>query len=130
MGHLPIITGYVGLAIISLFSLNIIWHMFTGKIDLTLLVSEADGTASMSRFQLLIFTIVIAFGLVMIIVNTKKFPDGIDASVMGLLGLSGGTYLVSKGVQKSGQAGAANPKASATNQQATSDQNSAKWISD
>jgi len=100
---LPIITGYIGLIIVSLFASAVLWQMFQGKINLALLVSEADGTASMSRFQLLIFTIVIAFGFVMIIVHTKELPKDIDSSVMTLLGLSGGTYLVSKGVQKSGE---------------------------
>lgn len=104
---LSLVTGYVGVAVVSLFALVVLWQIVTGKIDLAKLISEKDGSASMSRFQFLIFTFVIGFGLVLIVVAKAKggdpgFPK-IDSSVLTLLGISGGTYAVSKGIQKANE---------------------------
>lgn len=61
--------------------------------------------ASMSRFQLLVFTFVIAISLFLIVVNSKdKFPD-IPTNVLLLLGISATTYGVSKGIQASSTPG-------------------------
>lgn len=62
------------------------------------LINESSGEASMSRFQLLIFTFVIAMSLFLIIIHEMKFPE-IPGSVWTLLGISGGSYLISKGIQ-------------------------------
>lgn len=73
----------------------------TNKIDLEWLVSEDNGHASMSRFQLLIFTFVIAISFVKLTEANDKFPD-INNGVLTLLGISASTYAVGKGIQKSG----------------------------
>lgn len=52
----------------------------------------------MSRFQLLIFTFVIAMSLFLMVANNMKFPE-IPNGVWALLGISGGSYVVSKGIQ-------------------------------
>jgi hypothetical protein len=54
----------------------------------------------MSRFQLLVFTFVIALSLFLMVVaqNGTKFPE-IPANVLTLLGISASTYAVSKGIQ-------------------------------
>jgi dolichyl-phosphate-mannose--protein O-mannosyl transferase len=80
----------------------ILWKIFTNNIDLKKLISEQNGDASMSRFQFLIFTFVIALMWIYLFFcnECKGFPD-IPPGVLGLIGISGGTYVVSKGIQKS-----------------------------
>lgn len=78
--------------------------IITNKMDLEYLISEDNGHASMSRFQLLIFTFVVAISLVELVEANKannEFPK-IDSSVLTLLGISASTYAVGKGIQKSG----------------------------
>jgi len=73
----------------------------TNKIDLEWLISEDNGHASMSRFQLLLFTFVIAISFVKLTENNNQFPD-VNSGVLTLLGISASTYAVGKGIQKSG----------------------------
>jgi hypothetical protein len=84
-----------GLAVILLVKIA------TDKIDLEWLISEDNGHASMSRFQLLIFTFVIAISLVKLTESLGHFPT-IDSGVLTLLGISASTYAVGKGIQMSG----------------------------
>jgi hypothetical protein len=56
---LLVITIVTALVILGV-AFVVLWDIVLGRIDLQYLVSEADGSASMSRFQLLIFTFVIA----------------------------------------------------------------------
>jgi hypothetical protein len=96
--------------------------MLWDEIDLSKLIAEANGDASTSRFQFLIFTFVVAGSYFLMVVwsltaannaalipminnGTLHLPD-IPAGVLGLIGISGGSYLVSKGIQKSAEAGA------------------------
>lgn len=73
------------------------------------LICEPDGKASLSRFQLLLFTFVIA-GLFMVLsIELGAFID-VPNGVLGLLGISGGSYVISKGVGK----GAPPPKSPET----------------
>ena len=90
--------GYVLLFLISFFGLVVIVGMLRGSIDLSELLDEMDGGASMSRFQLLIFTFIIGLSLFMLVVGGGKFPS-IPAEVLTLLGISASTYGVSKGIQ-------------------------------
>jgi hypothetical protein len=73
--------------------------MITNKIDLRRLISEPSGDASMSRFQFLVFTFVIAISLFLIVTVKQSFPLDIPPAVVGLLGVSGGSYVISKGIQ-------------------------------
>lgn len=77
---------------------SVVWLIATGKIDLSRLISEPNGDASMSRFQLLIFTFVVALSLFAVVVGKGDFPD-VPGSVLALVGISAGSYLVSKGIQ-------------------------------
>jgi len=90
----------VTLGFIGLLGVAVIWQIFTGKIDLSRLISEPSGDASMSRLQLLIFTFVIALSLFLVIANSTEpgFPE-ISGGVLTLLGISASSYLVSKGIQ-------------------------------
>jgi hypothetical protein len=82
-------------------ALILLLKIATDKIDLEWLISEDNGHASMSRFQLLIFTFVIAISLVKLTEKLDKFPI-IDSGVLTLLGISASTYAVGKGIQKAG----------------------------
>ena len=58
-----------------------------------------DTKASMSRFQFLIFTFVIAGLFLLLSIEAGTFVD-IPPNVLALLGISGGTYVVSKAANK------------------------------
>jgi hypothetical protein len=68
--RLTIIIGYSILILLFFIGLMVLIAIATGKIDLSLLLSESGGGASMSRFQLLIFTFLIAFSIFMMIVSS------------------------------------------------------------
>lgn len=93
---------YAALIITFLFGFMVLAAIASGKIDISRLLEEkgsAGGGASMSRFQLLIFTFVVAISLLLIVVNNHDFPKEIPAGVLTLLGISASTYAVSKGIQ-------------------------------
>src|SRR6267378_3510986 len=88
--------GYGLLVLTFLFGMVILVEIIRGNINLCDLLSE-DGKASMSRFQLLIFTFVIALSLLLMVAQRQtSFPE-IPANVLTLLGISASTYAVSKG---------------------------------
>jgi len=93
--------GYGLLTLTFLFGMSILVEIIRGNIDLSKLLSEEGKGASMSRFQLLIFTFVIGLSLFYLVVqNGKEFPK-IPPEVLTLLGISASTYAVSKGIQAS-----------------------------
>ncbi len=99
---LTIVVGWIVTVFIGALGLLILWHMATGKIDLKDLISEpGNGKASLSRFQFLVFTFVIALSLLLVILGQPQpgFPAEIPPGVFALLGISGGSYLISKGIQ-------------------------------
>jgi uncharacterized membrane protein len=100
MPLLALTAGYIIVFFVGLLGLVVIWNIFTGKIDLRLLVSEKDGPASLSRFQFLIFTFVVGMCLLVLTLESGEFPK-LDPNILGLMGISGGSYLVSKGIQRS-----------------------------
>ncbi len=108
--------GWVSLGFLGLFGVLILYYVLIGKIDLSGLISEPGGDASMSRFQLLIFTFVIAACLFLIVASAKPqpaFPTIIPQGILILLGISSSSYLVSKGIQagsKQGLGAAAGPQ--------------------
>jgi len=106
MQILTLVCGYLICFLVGAFGLMILWQVYTGEIDLSRLISEPTGDASISRFQLLIFTFVIAMSLLLIIVgrNPLSFPD-VPSTILTLLGISGSSYLVSKSIQFSDPAG-------------------------
>jgi hypothetical protein len=104
LNKLKIATGFTLLALIFLFGFAVLVYIANGSIDLSDLLSETGDAkgASMSRFQLLIFTLVIALSLFLVVVSNMKFPDSIPPEILTLLGISASTYAVSKGIQASG----------------------------
>jgi hypothetical protein len=90
------------LAILAGIILKMIW---TGEIDLSGVLAEANGQASMSRLQLLIFTFVIAISLFMLVEKDGKTFPQIPDGVLTLLGISASTYAVGKGISYSREEG-------------------------
>jgi len=108
MSTLVLVSGYIVCIFVGLLGLLVLWKIATGDIDLTDLISEENGGASMSRFQFLVFTFVIALSLFLVIAahpGGPQFPAAVPATVLSLLGISGSSYLVSKAIQFSDPAG-------------------------
>jgi hypothetical protein len=101
MGTLVLVMGWIIAILIGFLGLIVAWKILIGKIDLQYLISEDNGHASISRFQFLIFTFVIAGGLLLMIINKLEFPPSIPGSVLALLGISSGSYVAAKGIQTS-----------------------------
>jgi hypothetical protein len=91
---------YGMLILFFLFGFFVLAAIASGKIDISQLITEDGGGASMSRFQLLIFTFVIALSFFLVVICECKLPD-VPANVLALLGISATTYGVSKGIQAS-----------------------------
>ena len=91
-------TAYAVLILIFFSGMIVLLMMATGAIDLTYLLGEHGGGASMSRFQLLIFTFVVSLSFFLLVVEKHSFPV-VPSGVLALLGISATTYAVSKGIQ-------------------------------
>jgi hypothetical protein len=97
---LKIVAGYGVTFFLGLLAFTLLWLVWKGEIDLDSLVSEVNGQASVSRFQLVIFTIVIALGFFVLTMQDGKFPE-ISPNILILLGISASTYAVGKGISYS-----------------------------
>jgi hypothetical protein len=108
---LILVIGYVLCGLIGLLGIAILWRIADNSIDLSRLISEANGDASMSRFQFLVFTFVISLSLFLVIAagkpgqNKPGLPDSIPAGILTLLGISGSSYAVGKAISYSDPAG-------------------------
>ena len=100
LDNLTLAIGWTLTVLIGLFGFVILWKIVKGDIDLDRLLSEPDGSGvSFSRFQFLIFTFVISMSLFWVIVHGGGFPKEIPGGIFALLGISGGSYVISKGIQ-------------------------------
>lgn len=110
---LELLTGYLLCGIVAVFAILVIWKIANGTIDLTHLLSDDDGWASTSRFQLLVFIFVVALSFFLVVVSNVKMrqssgvptemnglPD-VPGGVLALLGISASSYLVSRGISAS-----------------------------
>jgi hypothetical protein len=107
----PEIISLVSFAIFSiivlLFAFTVLWKIWDDEISLKGLLTEippqgtavGDTKASLSRFQMLVFTFVIAGLFLMLSIEAGGFVN-IPQNVLILLGISGGTYVMSKAVKK------------------------------
>jgi len=102
------VVGFIALIAILLgFAALVLWQIITRHISLTGLISEppdpnnpsAPAKASLSRFQFLLFTFVIAGLYLLLCIEAGTFIE-IPTNVLGLLGISGGSFVVSKAVGK------------------------------
>lgn len=95
--YLVFIVGFSALVVIMLVRL---WEA-----DLKGLISEPEvgnNKASLSRFQFLIFTFVIAGLYFVLCIESGTFVE-IPNSALTLMGISGGSFLVSKGISSANQ---------------------------
>lgn len=98
--------GFVAITIILLgFAALVLWKLYKEPLALGGLLSEPSGPngetkASLARFQFLIFTFVIAGLYLLLCIEAGTFIE-IPGNVLALLGISGGTYVVSKTVTSS-----------------------------
>src|SRR6185437_10028191 len=92
---LPI--GIAFMVIMGLLCLMLLIKMWRNEINLCSLIEEANGQASMSRFQLLVFSLVVAVGVFLSILHTLTLPD-IPNSILILLGISASTYETGKAI--------------------------------
>jgi len=81
----------------GLLCLMLLIKMWRNEINLCSLIEEANGQASMSRFQLLVFSLVVAVGVFLSILHTLTLPD-IPNSILILLGISASTYATGKAI--------------------------------
>lgn len=110
MEKLKLATGYAALIFLFFLSMMVLLDIIRNKINLSEMLEEMSGGASMSRFQLLVFTLVIAYSFFLIVASQSKFPE-IPNNVLALLGVSASTYAVSKGLQiGSGNVGTSSDK--------------------
>jgi hypothetical protein len=113
MATLTLICGYLICGLIGFLGVAVLWKILDGTIDLSRLISEPNGDASMGRFQFLVFTFVISLSLFLVIVGGKDakgnpspaFPESIPGGILTLLGISGSSYAVGKAIQFSDPAG-------------------------
>jgi hypothetical protein len=104
MQVLALIAGYIVVTFVGALAFIVLLRIFQGKIDLRFLVSEKEGgAASLSRFQFLIFTFVVSVCTMVLTIESGEFPH-LGPEILGLLGISGGSYLISKGIKESGMA--------------------------
>lgn len=91
-----VLTCLLAIVVLGFFGV-ILWKVISGGINIDQLISEADGKASLSRFQLLLFTFVVAGLFLILSLRAGRFVD-IPDGVQILLGISSASYLVSKAV--------------------------------
>ncbi|HEY0836994.1 MAG TPA: hypothetical protein VGE72_23990 [Azospirillum sp.] len=96
--------GGVILAVLGVYGFVVIRRMWNGDIDLRYLISEPDGKASISRFQFLVFTFVVAGSLLAVTLTRGAFPTAMPQEVLWLLGISTLGYIGGKAVQTFGNA--------------------------
>ena|SRR5208337_1408366 len=115
---LELFAGYLACGLVALFGLLALYRIYKNeKSGLEFLISEKDGSgASMSRFQLLVFTVVVSLSLFLVVVshaklaqtpgnasspeapNSAQLPD-VPGGILALLGISASSYTVSKAIQ-------------------------------
>jgi len=98
---LRVVVSWVAFGIVTLLAVAVFRDLYKRRIDLKDVIADKDGDASMGRFQLLIFTFVIALSFLYVITSpgSSGFPE-VPGSVLTLLGISGSSFLVSKTVDK------------------------------
>ncbi len=101
MEPLRVVVSWVAFAIVTLLAAALLRDLYKRNINLKDLIADKDGDASMGRFQLLVFTFVVALSFLYVITSpgSSGFPE-VPGSVLTLLGISGSSFLVSKSVDK------------------------------
>lgn len=90
--------------ILLLFAGIVLGKIWKGTINLNGMLNEEGpppAKASLARFQFLLFTFVIAGLYLLLSIEAGTFVD-IPVNVLALLGISGGSYVLSKSVSPGG----------------------------
>ena len=88
---------FLAVVFIGMFA-AVVYKMHKDRIDLsTLLHEHGTGKTSLSRFQLLLFTFVIAGTFLVLSLEAGAFVE-VPTSVLILLGISGGSFVISKAI--------------------------------
>ncbi|MBD6620710.1 hypothetical protein FNW02_34355 [Komarekiella sp. 'clone 1'] len=97
---LALLIGWLLTIFIGALELIIVFFIVTNRINIANIISDENGDASLSRFQFLIFTFVVAMSLFYLIIKSQspQFPI-ITPEVLTLLGISGASYVISKAIQ-------------------------------
>ncbi|MGV6850220.1 MAG: hypothetical protein ACWA5A_17750 [Marinibacterium sp.] len=92
-------------AVVLLFAATVVWQLVRRE-ELRGIIQEPDASrkASLSRFQFLVFTFVVAGLFLMLSIESGTLVE-IPTSVLTLIGLSGGTFVVSKAVTNAREPG-------------------------
>ena len=97
--YLMLLVGAELATLLFTFGLVVLHAIVTEQIHLDKILSDEGGEASISRFQLLIFTFTIALTFVYLtLCGNGQFP-AVPKEVLILLGISASTYGVGKGLQ-------------------------------
>ncbi len=111
---LELAAGYVVCLLVAAIGLVVVWKIASNQINLNTLLTEKDGSgsqsASMARFQLLIFVFVIGISFFLVVISdiriTQARTDGkipslpeVPQGVTVLLGISASGYAVGKAIQ-------------------------------
>jgi len=95
------LSWYVAIALIVIImgaAAVTLWLIATGDINIKNVLEEPHSDkASLSRFQFLIFTFVVAGLFLLLSIESGTFV-AVPNSVLMLLGISAGSYVVSKGI--------------------------------
>jgi uncharacterized membrane protein len=97
MERLALVAAWIVVIFIGLVGGVVVLRIYKNQIDLFTLLEDTDGKASFSRFQFLLFTFVIAMCLMILTIESGEFPK-LDMNILGLLGISAGSFVVSKGI--------------------------------
>lgn len=101
-------SGDAFLLLMAALCIMLLQKMWTNQINLATILNETNGDASMSRLQLLVFSLVIAVGLYLSILKNLALPE-IPSSILKLLGISASTYAAGKGIAFSRPEGVTKP---------------------
>jgi hypothetical protein len=106
METLKMTIGWILTIFLGILAIILLFQIATNKISLRYLISDDRGYASLSRFQFLIFTFVIGMTLFYLVALKGSYPE-IPNQILALLGISGGSYVMAKGIQTSRDVGIA-----------------------
>lgn len=94
---LKLVCGYAVCLFLGALAATLLVLVWKNELDLSGLLAEVNGQASVSRFQLVIFTLIIALSLFVLTIQDGRFP-AISHELLILLGISSSTYAVGKAI--------------------------------
>ncbi len=99
MDWLAFLTALIAVVFVGTLAGLVLWAIVNSRIDLSQLLSEEGGKASKARFQFLLVTLVVGLSFLAITLEKGAFPS-VSGPVLWLVGISAGSYLIAKGIQR------------------------------